>query len=82
VFAAPAPEDTAREREAEKEKLYAKIGQLRIERLYKMMDRPNPNTSKPATTTHKLPYLLRGLDITRPNQAWAADITFIAMKHG
>jgi len=31
VFAAPAAEDTARETEAEKEKLYAKIGQLQME---------------------------------------------------
>lgn len=62
------------------------VNKKRVERLYKMMDiraiGPNPNTSKPATISYKFPYLLRGLDITRANQVWAADITFIAMKHG
>lgn len=28
------------------------------------------------------PYLLRGLDITRPNQVWAIDITYVPMKKG
>lgn len=62
------------------------INKKRVERLYKVMDiraiGPNPNTSKPAANTYKFPYLLRGLEITHPNQVWAADITFIAMKHG
>jgi putative transposase len=32
---------------------------------------------------HKInPYLLRGLAITRPNQVWAMDITYIAMARG
>jgi len=30
----------------------------------------------------KYPYLLRGLKITRPNQVWSTDITFIRMKKG
>ena len=28
------------------------------------------------------PYLLRGLDITRPNQVWAIDITYVPMQKG
>ena len=28
------------------------------------------------------PYLLRGLDIVRPNHVWAADITYIPMRRG
>jgi len=28
------------------------------------------------------PYLLRGLDITRPNHVWSADITYIPMERG
>lgn len=28
------------------------------------------------------PYLLRGLEITRPNQVWAADITYLRMARG
>nr|GAJ37686.1 transposase insM for insertion sequence element IS600 [Bradyrhizobium sp. DOA9] len=29
-----------------------------------------------------LPYLLRGMEITRPNQVWAMDITYIPMARG
>jgi putative transposase len=32
--------------------------------------------------TQDLPYLLRGLAITRPNQVWAMDITYIPMARG
>jgi len=39
------------------------------------------NTSKPAPG-HKIPYLLRKLPITRPNQVWAMDITYIPMARG
>src|SRR5262245_8582597 len=32
---------------------------------------------------HKIyPYLLRGVEITRPNQVWAMDITYIPMARG
>jgi putative transposase len=41
-----------------------------------------PNTSK-AHPQHKLyPYLLRGLDIIRPNQEWSTYITYILLLHG
>lgn len=40
----------------------------------------NLSKSKPG---HKIyPYLLRGLDITKPNQVWCADITYIRMNKG
>ncbi len=62
------------------------INEKRVHRLYKMMDiraiGPNPYTSKPGKTSYKFPYLLRGLAITKANQVWCADITFIAMRHG
>jgi putative transposase len=41
-----------------------------------------PNTSKPAPGHRIYPYLLRGLAITRSNQAWAMDITYIPMARG
>jgi transposase InsO family protein len=28
------------------------------------------------------PYLLRGVDVTRPNQVWSADITYIPIRGG
>jgi putative transposase len=41
-----------------------------------------PRTSKPAPGHKIYPYLLGGMKITRPNQAWAADITYIPMARG
>ncbi len=41
---------------------------------------PKPNTTKPHRSTRSIPYLLRGLAIDRPNQVWAADITYIPMR--
>jgi putative transposase len=41
-----------------------------------------PSTSQP-TRCHKIyPYLLSGMKITRPNQVWSADITYIPMARG
>ena len=43
---------------------------------------PQPGTSK-RSPGHKIyPYLLRTLAITRPNQVWALDTTYIPMAHG
>ena len=41
-----------------------------------------PRTSNPAPGHKVYPYLLGGMDITRPNQVWAADITYIPMARG
>lgn len=48
-----------------------------IEAIYR-----RPNTSKPAPGHKIYPYLLRKLPVTRPNQVWAMDITYIPMKRG
>ena len=44
-----------------------------IEAIYRQ-----PNTSKPAPGHTIFPYLLRKLPVTRPNQVWAMDITYMA----
>jgi putative transposase len=43
---------------------------------------PKPRTSKPAPGHRIYPYLLRNVVIDRPNQAWAADITYIPIGRG
>ena len=42
--------------------------------------KPHTSQRHPAHTVY--PYLLRNAEITRPNQVWAADITYIPMKRG
>ena len=58
----------------------------RIQRLMRLMGLeamvPKPNTSEPHPEHVKYPYLLRGLAISRVNQVWATDITYIPMKAG
>ena len=48
-----------------------------IEALYR-----RPRTTKPEPGHKVYPYLLRGLEIVRPNQVWAMDITYIPMAKG
>jgi putative transposase len=43
---------------------------------------PKPRTSKPAPGHRIYPYLLRDMTIERPNQVWAADITYIPIGRG
>jgi putative transposase len=43
---------------------------------------PKPNLSKPHPGHKIYPYLLRDVEIVRPNQVWSADITYIRLKGG
>ena len=43
---------------------------------------PKPNLSKPHPENRIYPYLLRDMEILRPNQVWCADITYIRLRHG
>ena len=62
------------------------VNRKRVRRLMRLMGLMSiyqkPNTSQADKTHYKYPYLLKGLTITRPNQVWAADITYIPMKRG
>jgi putative transposase len=42
----------------------------------------HPRTSPPGPGNKIYPYLLTSMAITRPNQIWCADITYIPMAHG
>lgn len=41
-----------------------------------------PNLSKPNTQHKVYPYLLRDVEIVRPNQVWSTDITYIRLAYG
>src|SRR5215203_7417534 len=62
------------------------VGRLHVSTLMKRMGIEalyrKPNTSKPAPGHQVYPYLLRKLPITRPNQVWAMDITYIPWRAG
>jgi len=58
----------------------------RIQRMMRQMGleaiAPKPKTSEPHPEHVRYPYLLRGLEISRVNQVWATDITYIPMRAG
>ena len=63
-----------------------RVNRKRVQRLMRIIGlraiyRP-PRTSRPAPGRKVYPYLLRGLDVTRPNQVWATDITYLPMARG
>ena len=64
----------------------SKIGRRHVTTLMKRMGIEalyrRPRTTKPEPGHKIYPYLLRGAAITRPNQVWAMDITYIPMARG
>ena len=63
-----------------------KMNRKRLQRLMRKMGisviYPQKKLSTPHPDYKIYPYLLRGLDINRPNQVWCTDITYIRLKHG
>lgn len=62
------------------------VNHKRVRRLLRLMGLmaiyPKRNLSKLGLSKYIRPYLLRGLNIDRPNKVWAIDITYIPMKNG
>ena len=62
------------------------INRKRVQRLMRLMGiaalGPKPRTTKPAPGHKIFPYLLRDVVVERPNQVWAADITYIPIGRG
>ena len=62
------------------------INPKRVRRLMRLLGLeaiyPKPRLSKPAPGHRIYPYLLRRLEICRPDQVWATDITYIRLKGG
>lgn len=62
------------------------VNHKRVRRLLRLMGLmaiyPKRNLSKLGLKKYVHPYLLKGLEINRPNQVWAIDITYIPMKNG
>ena len=62
------------------------VNRKRVQRLMRLMGMeamaPKPKTSEPHPEHAVYPYLLRGLQISRVNQVWATDITYVPMRAG
>jgi len=62
------------------------IGHNKVRRLMRTMGLeaiyPKPRLSIPNKEHVIYPYLLRGVTVTRPNQVWATDITYIRLSGG
>jgi putative transposase len=63
-----------------------RVNRKRVQRLMRQMGiaalGPKPRTTRPAPGHKIFPYLLRNLAIERPNQVWAADITYVPIGRG
>ena len=63
-----------------------RVNRKRVQRLMRAMGLeaiyPKPRTSDPAAGHRIYPYLLRGVEVVRPNQVWSADITYVPLRRG
>lgn len=62
------------------------VNRKRVQRLMSVLGlagmAPGSNTSRPHPEHKIYPYLLRGMNVIRPNQVWSTDITYIRMARG
>jgi len=62
------------------------LNRKRVQRLMRLMGlegiAPGPHTSKAHPAHPRYPYLLRDVNVVRPNQAWCVDITYVPMALG
>jgi putative transposase len=62
------------------------VNRKRVQRLMRLMGlaglAPGPTTSARHPEHTVYPYLLRGIEVTRPNQVWSTDITYIRLARG
>lgn len=62
------------------------INRKRVQRLMRQMGiqalYPKKGTSRPGKGHKIYPYLLKGLEVDKPNQVWATDITYLPMAKG
>ena len=62
------------------------VNRKRIQRLMRLMGieaiYPKRRTTRPAAGHKVYPYLLRDVEITRPNQVWSTDITYVPLRRG
>jgi putative transposase len=63
-----------------------RVNRKRVQRLMRLMGlasiAPQKRTSVPAPGHKVYPYLLRRMEIDRPNKVWCSDITYIRLKRG
>ena len=62
------------------------VNRKRVQRLMRALGlagmAPGPNTSRSQPQHKVYPYLLRGVEVMRPNQVWSTDITYIRLARG
>jgi putative transposase len=62
------------------------VNRKRVQRLMHVMGieaiYPRRRTTRPAAGHKIYPYLLRNVAITRPDQVWSSDITYVPLRHG
>lgn len=63
-----------------------RVGRNRVHRLMQLMGieavYPKPKLSQPGEAHKVYPYLLNGIEVTRVNQVWSTDITYVRMAGG